>query len=267
MLARQDRGSRPDGGDPFLDGEVPAAVVCTVCGLSDCAGCERTVPSLGGRTPWEAPTGSAFGKLWSTARVATVDGEAFFGALPQGNLGAALGFAAVCELCAIASFLIVWFPLAYVCVPEVVVSLAMDPSRRAALVFALSLSVPVLAGLMVLLHVIWGSSLELGLRVSGVEARPTHGLRYALYACAWDLVTSPFGFVAGWLTGGFRSAFREVHAAVRIPRFATRAYLDRSRGVTQQHARTALVIAALLTGSIVVAGATALGVAIVSVLV
>lgn len=266
MLPRRDRGASADGGDAFFDRDVPAAVVCTVCGLSDCIGCERTAPSLARRTPWEAPSGSALERLWSTARVATVDGEAFFGALPQGNLGAALGFAAVCEFCAIASFLVVWFPLAYVCVPELVVSLARDPSRRTALLAALSLSVPVLASLMVLLHVIWGGSLELGLRLSGAEARPTQGLRYALYACAWDLVTSPFGFVAGWLTGGLLSAFREVHAAVRIPRFATRAYLDRSRGVTQRHARTALVIAALLTGSIVVAGATALGVVILAVL-
>lgn len=263
MDPREERDAPAGGGDALDDGDVPAAVLCAHCGRSDCTGCARALPRLDGGTPWEGRSGSALGRLWATARVATVDGEAFFGALPQGSLGSALGFAVASELCAIGSFLVVWLPLSYLCVPEVALSLATDPAHRGMLALLLSLSVPALAALMVLLHVVWGGSLELGLRISGVDARPAHGLRYALYACAWDLVTSPFGFAAGWATGGIRRSVREVLAAVRIPHFATRAYLDRSRGVAGGRARVALVIAALLTGTIVLAGAAALGVGIV----
>src|SRR5215471_13397709 len=87
----------PDEAD-LLDTDVPAAVLCMVCGRTDCTGCSPPDRARLGATPWEKQEGSAWRRLWLTARLATVDGEAFFGALPDGSVTAALGFAFSCEV-------------------------------------------------------------------------------------------------------------------------------------------------------------------------
>lgn len=259
-------GRSPDGldGPPSRDDlDVPATVFCTVCGSVDCTGCEKATPRVEGATPWEDGRGPAVVRLWKTAQITTLQGEAFFGALPEGRIGAALTFAVACELFAISSLLVLWLPLAYACVPELAEALATDPDRRVPFFAALALAGPALSVVMVGLHVVWGFALELGLGLSGTKTRLAHALRYSLYACGWDLVTSPFGFAAGWASSGFAGATNELQAALRVPRFATRAYLDRGRLVPANSARRALATAAVLTGGVVLAGAIGLGVAIV----
>src|SRR6201999_4147336 len=225
------------------------------CGRSDCIGCvpEERAESA---TPWEA-RGPLLRRLWQTARLATVEGEAFFGALPDGSVFAAFGFAFFCEVLAIASLAAAWLPIVYALAPNVVLAIASDVERRALVVGAIGASVPVLAVMMVVLHVLWAGGLELGLRIAGAKGRAAHCLRYALYSCGWDLVTSPFGFAAGWISSGLRGAAWELRAAVRIPRFATVAYIGRARNVSERRGRRALQVAALLTGSVVLAGAIA----------
>jgi hypothetical protein len=193
--------------------------------------------------------------------MATVDGEAFFGELGDGSVGAAFGFALLCELFAIASLAALWLPISYVLLPELVESLL------GLAAFGVVAAVPLLALLMVLLHVLWGTSLELGLRFSGAAPRAGHCLRYALYSCGWDLVTSPFGFTAGCVSSGFGGAARELRAALRIPRFATRAYVGRARSVPDAEARKALTLAAAVTGTVVLVSAAVLGFALVSAMV
>lgn len=254
----------PDSRD---DGEVPALVFCTVCGRTDCAGClDVESPEPMGSTPWETRGTPLFERLWQTARLTTVEGEAFFGGLSDGSVGGALGFAFACELVAILSFALVWGPLAYAFVPGFVASILRDPAERQLVVLATLAAVPLLSVLMVVLHVSWGVGLEIGLRAAGTGGRATHSLRYALYACGWDLVTSPFGFGAGCVTGGFSGAKMELGAAVRIPRLATRAYLGRARKAGEGTVKRALVVAVAITGTIVVGGAVALGIAVVAAL-
>jgi hypothetical protein len=248
------------------DTDVPAAVLCMVCGRTDCTGCAPPALPRLGATPWEKGEGPAWRRLWLTARLATMDGEAFFGGLPDGSVSAALWFAFACEMLAISSLALAWFPIVYAFVPGFVGTIAADPEKRLWVAFALGASVPLLALLMVALHVLWAGGLELGLRFAGAEGRAAHCVRYALYSCGWDLVTSPFGFAAGWASSGIRGAAGELRAAVRIPRFATVAYIGRARKVSERRARRALMVAALLTGTVVVAGALALGVALVFVL-
>jgi hypothetical protein len=204
--------------------------------------------------------------LRETARLATVDGEAFFGALPDGSVAAALRFALSCELLAIASLALTCIPVVYALVPGFVEELVMDHERRAWVAASVTVAIPLLAVMMVTLHVLWAAGLELGLRLSGAKGRAAHCLRYALYSCGWDLVTSPFGFAAGWASVGFRGATAELRAAVRIPRFATVAYIGRARNVPERQARRALLVAATLTGAIVLVLALSLGVALVVVL-
>jgi hypothetical protein len=249
----------PDDGDLR---DFPAAVICVTCGRTDCVGCappERREAA----TPWEASEQPLWRRLWQTARLATVDGETFFGTLPDGSVSSALGFAFSCEMLAIASLALAWFPIVYAIVPEFVEAVATDHERRGAVALALSAAVPVLALMMVVLHVLWAGGLELGLRLAGAKGRATHCLRYALYSCGWDLVTSPFGFAAGWASVGLRGATGELRAAVRIPRFATVAYIGRARNVSERKGRRALRVAAALTGTVVLAGAVALGIALV----
>jgi hypothetical protein len=242
--------------------DFPPAVICVMCGRNDCTGCVAPIRREA-MTPWEAGGEPVLRRLWQTARLATVDGEAFFGGLPDGSVFSALGFALSCEMLAIASLAVAWFPIVYALVPEFVNAVATDQERRGAVAFALSAAVPILALMMVVLHVLWAGGLELGLRLSGAKGRAAHCLRYALYSCGWDLVTSPFGFAAGWLSSGLRGATGELRAAVRIPRFATVAYIGRARNVSERRGRHAVRVAAILTGSVVLAGAVALGIALV----
>jgi len=250
------------------DVDVPAAVLCAVCGKTDCAGCavpDEVRPATG--TPWEHRATPMWRRLWQTAELATLDGEAFFGGLGDGSVGAAFGFAFSCELLAIASLAVGWFPLVYLFVPEFVASILSNGDERQRVTAAMAVAIPVLAILMVGLHVLWAASLELGLRLQGAPPRVRHCLRYALYSCGWDLITSPFGFVAGCFSGGVRSAARELRAAVRIPRFATRAYLRRARSLTEAKARRAITLAAIVTGASVLVGAIGLAVALVAAMV
>lgn len=235
-----------------------------LCGRTDCAGCmPPDGAARGAGTPWEEGRGSPWGRLWQTARLATIEGEAFFGSLEEGSVSAALGFAVACELLAIASLAIAWVPVVYAMVPGFVESVLTDTEQRVYVLAAIFGSVPALAGLMVALHVLWAGGLELGLRLAGAPGRSAHCLRYALYSCGWDLVTSPFGFVAAWRSSGLRGATGELRAAVRIPRFATVAYIGQARRVPDGAAKRALLIAAVLTGGFVLLGAVALGVGLV----
>jgi hypothetical protein len=252
------------GADALDDREVPAAVFCTICGRTDCAGClppDRPASSTG--TPWEGTHGSSWARLWSTARLATVEGETFFGTLEEGSVSSALGFAVTCELLAISSLALAWVPIVYAMVPGFVESVLSDGEQRGTVLAAIFCSVPALAALMVALHVLWAGGLELGLRLAGAPGRSAHCLRYALYSCGWDLVTSPFGFLAAWKSSTFRGATADLRAAVRIPRFATVAYIGNARRVPDRAAKRALLIAAVLTGGFVLLGAGAFGVGLV----
>jgi hypothetical protein len=129
-------------------------------------------------------------------------------------------------------------------------------------VFAtLALCVPGLAAIMVLLHLVWGASVELGLRLQGEPVHLSHGLRYALYSCGWDLLTSPMGLCAAAVARGPAQGFRDVRAAVRVPRIATRAFLTGARRLTDDQARRATWTGAAVTGALVVSAAIALLVA------
>jgi hypothetical protein len=257
--------SRDEGPESQDDIDVPALVFCAICGRADCAGCldkERAQPLES--TPWETAGTPVWRRLWPTARLATVDGETFFGGLSDGSVAPALRFAFACETVAILSFALLCGPLAYAMAPGFVESIFRDPEQGHTAIVVTLLAVPLLSVLMVMLHLSWALGLEIGLRVAGAEARVTHCLRYALYSCGWDLVTSPFGFGAGCVTGGFSGATSEFRAAVRVPRFATRAYLGRARKAGDRAARRALVVAVLITGTIVLGGAATLGVGIVA---
>jgi hypothetical protein len=261
------RGRIPSFDPPTPDSaayaEVPAAILCASCGRVDCAGCVRDSAPAGARTPWENPSGPLFRRLWQTARMTTVDGETFFADLGDGSVGAAFWFAVACEFFAIGSLATVFSLAWYLVAPAFVGTLLADDSARRMLLVTFGAGVPLLALSMVAVHVLWAGGLEIGLRFAGARGQARHCLRYALYSCGWDLVTSPFGFFAGCLEGGFDVATSELRAAVRIPRIATFAYVGRARGMPMVSARRALLVAGTLTGSVVLFCVGALGVTFV----
>jgi hypothetical protein len=196
--------------------------------------------------------------LWKTAHSSVVEGEAFFSGLADGALGRAFGFAFVCELLAVGSLVAVWALSTYAVAPDLIVALWYDDDLRVPVFATLALCVPGLASTMVLLHVVWGAGVELGLRLQGEPVRLSHALRYALYSCGWDLLTSPRGLCAAAFTRGPAQGFRDVRAAVRVPRIATRAFLTGARRLTDDQARRAVWTGAAITGALIVSAAIGL---------
>ena len=83
--------------------------------------------------------------------------------------------------------------------------------------------------LLVLLHMAWGLCIELGLALAKHEPQWKLGLRFGLYACAWDLLTSPAGAIYCLGTRRPRNPFAPIASAVRAPRLALRAYSEDRR--------------------------------------
>lgn len=247
--------------------DVPAAVVCALCGDPGClGGCvEETTQTSGivAIVPWERP-GSAPGRLWGTAKLSTLGSESFFAALPDGELAAPLRFALLAEALAVLGMAVVAIPVVLAFAPWLFEAVSRDPWLRAWLVKLLSFGMPGLALLMVVLHSLHGVSLDLGARRVGARARPTRGLRFGLYSCGWDLVTLPAGIGVLAVTDGFRAARRAMPMSLTVPRLATRAFL---RGVYQlddEASARASKRAMWVAGSLALVACTLFGVAMVA---
>src|SRR5262249_14871078 len=113
---------------------------------------------------------------------------------------------------------------------------------------ALTLAVPGLAMLLVAAHAVHGLALEMG---TEGNRKPSRGLRFGLYACGWDLVIGPFGFVVTAIKEGVGAAFALAKFAVGLPGRSARAYLKGSHGLEGEHAqkalRTSYIAAAIAT--------------------
>lgn len=207
--------------------DVPAAVVCLVCGEADCPGCEEQEQSRSGIVAivaWERPGLSAWTRLWATARSTTRDAETFFELMPDGPILPALRFAAICELIAIGSFLLCLIPIALLVVPDYVRHLAFDPNARSIAARVFVLGFPAAAGLMVLWHAMHGLWIDHGAVKQGARRARSRALRFGLYACGWDLVAGPFGALVVAAKEGIRAAFGVLdHISAYRP--ATKAFL------------------------------------------
>lgn len=221
--------SRPDfsvDDGAFELSEVPAAVVCATCGLPDCS-CSRDRPSaLSGVVaivPWERP-GPLASRLWSTAKLATLSPDEFFGALPPGGSAAPLGFALLAELLASFGLAATFSIVAALAVPSLASELAADAGLRSVFVRAVAAGVPILALGMVLLHVGHGLSLDAAARRQG-SRRNGRGIRFGLYGCGWDLLTLPLGLFVLSLTDGPLTALRYSARGMTAPNAAALGYL------------------------------------------
>lgn len=220
--------------------DVPAAVVCILCGSADCPGCEQDQSRSGivSIVAWERPaisrdrsrvdgaTGaSLFARLWSTARSATRDAEGFFELLPDGPLLPALRFAALCELFAASSMLLVFGAIAAAVAPEWVKHVALDPSSRNLALRVIVFGLPTFAGLLVVAHAVHGLSIDIGATRQGARGARSRALRFGLYACGWDLVVGPIGAVVVALKEGAHAALRLHELMSGLPTRSTKAFL------------------------------------------
>lgn len=225
--------------------DVPAAVVCLVCGEADCTGCEDRDLSRSGIVAivaWERPMMPALTRLWATARSTTRDAESFFEVLPDGPLMPALRFAAICELLASFSMLLLVIPVAAVVAPEWLRHLAFDPHARSLMLRIVFLGVPAFAALLVFAHAVHALAIDVGASSSGARRARSRALRFGLYACGWDLVMGPLGAVIVTFKEGLAAGLG-VLDLVTVPGRATRAFLRGCYRLEGERAQKALATA------------------------
>jgi hypothetical protein len=239
--------------------DVPAAVVCLVCGEADCTGCEDRDLSRSGIVAivaWERPAMPALTRLWATARSTTRDAESFFELLPDGPVLPALRFAAIAELLATLSWLLAIVPIALVVKPDWLVHVALDSHTRAIALKVLFLGAPAFAAFLVFLHTVHALAIDFGASRAGTRKSRSRALRFGLYACGWDLAMGPLGAVVVAIKEGLSAGLRVIDSS--IPSRATRAFLRGCYRLDGAAAKKALATAF----SIGVVGTTVLGVVV-----
>jgi hypothetical protein len=232
--------------------DVPATVVCALCGDADCPGCanERSRSGIVSIVAWERP-GPTLARLWSTARSASVEAEPFFATLPDGPILPALRFAALSELCASAAMLAFGVPFAAILAPSWLAHLGFDPLARATTWRIVLLGIPALATMLVLAHATHGLALDLGARKVGAPAATRRALRFGLYATGWDVVIGPLGALLLAFQRNKGGAVGVSQLAVGLPGRSARAFLRGAYGLDGLRAavavRTSNVTAVIVT--------------------
>jgi hypothetical protein len=223
-------------------GDVPAAVVCALCDDPDCTGCEQEQSRSGvvAIVAWERPLGPATSRLWATARSTTRDAETFFEALPDGPVMPALRFAAICELMAVSSLLLLLVPIAAVVAPEWLTHVVMDAPARSFALRLIVLGLPAFAGLLVVAHAAHGLSIDHGASKQGAPSRKTRALRFGLYACGWDLVIGPLGALLVAVKEGAKHTLEILNLGSGLPTRATKAFLRGCYRLEGERAKRAL---------------------------
>jgi hypothetical protein len=238
---------------------VPPVAVCTSCGLSSCGGCERAARAAVSGLPWEDSGRHWVVRLWETALVSGLEPERMFGALRTGDVSRPLVFAILAETLALGSLLLTAASVLWLADAELARAILYHP-------VGLGSSVALLVGsvlVMLLLHILWGVSLDIGGRLGRTDLDVRQGARFGLYACGWDLMTSPIGLCCSLLVAGPFRGLAIVGAAARAPRPAQRAYLETSQGLGAPARRRALRFAIAAVGVAVSLLGAALVVALV----
>ncbi|MBK6464176.1 MAG: hypothetical protein IPF92_24720 [Myxococcales bacterium] len=259
--------------DPLDGVDVPAAVLCARCGLSECGGSclDPRASGVFARVAWEHAEWPWHRRLFATARASTLDCEVLFASLPDGPVGPALTFALTAELFAALGLLgVLGVPLCAL-FPDVARACLFDPALRGPVLRALAVGVPGLAVLLSLAHVLHGLSIDLGGRRDTAldpASRPsrTLALRFGLYAAGWDLMIGPVGAVLLALTVGPRAMIRGLATVSGLPTRATLAFLKGAYHLEGEPARRALLVSYWGAGIATVLAAAAVVGAVVAAL-
>jgi hypothetical protein len=257
------------GDDERVDSlwDVPAAVLCAACGDAECPGCATAEDDASGVVaivPWERPVAGVWTRLWLTARATTQGADAFFSALPDGDLHPAVRFAIIAELLAISAMLSVIVPLAALALPNVALAVINDPHARTTALRFVVIGVPVLTLWMVAAHAGHGAALDLGARRSGARPQRRRALRFGLYACGWDLMVGPLGALVTLVGSGWRACAELPALSMIVPGRSSLALLQGVYGLKADQAvrargagTAAAVVIAVLSGLGIVAAVLA----------
>jgi hypothetical protein len=247
MVRRSNPAERDDDAADAMD--VPAAVVCAVCGSGDCPGCtyEQTGQSgVVAIVPWERPTMAPLSRLFATVQATTQGAETFFFAVPDGSVAPALTFAVLSEGCAVFSMAVVIAPIAVAVLPGASAFLA-SPANRQIVLAAATVGILGFTALLVGAHALHGVLL-------GNRSR-RRALRAGLYACGWDFGASPAGVVFAVLHGGAGSVVSLVRASISAPRRGMDAALEgifQTRGAAASRVRRRAVLIAMAASVVAV---------------
>ena len=253
-LAARSRARDSFDDDHALDlVEVPATVVCALCGNPDCLGCDALgdepthASGVVAIIPWEHPAQALVPRWWSTAQLSTLNHRSFFSALPDGEIRPALAFAIASELVAVSGLALTGLLLALPLVPSLPRLLLTDSIVRGVIIEAVLWGVPLLAAIMVGLHALHGVVTDWAAEREGSRRRG-RGLRFGLYACGWDVVTLPVGLLIVGLTQGFGAAARALPLGLTAPGQSVRGYLSGVHALPADRAQRAARRAARWTG-------------------
>jgi hypothetical protein len=222
--------------------DVPAAVLCAICGQADCAGCTPADEHASGVmaiVPWERPGGGAWSRLWATAVATTQGADTFFAAMPEGALHPAVRFAILAEVLAVGSMVVALLPFVALALPSLALQIIADPAMRLRALEWFLVGVPALAAWMVVAHAGHGVALDVGARKQGGRPQRKRAIRFGLYACGWDLMTGPLGGL--WMLGarGAKAAVEVLGLSMRVPGKASDALLKGVYGLPEDAAARA----------------------------
>ena len=253
---------REDAVDDSVD--VPAAVVCAVCGDAACPGCERALSRSGivALVAWERPSGSALTRMWATARATTISGDAFFDLLPDGPILPALRFAVLVETIAAVGLTVLSLPFIALLAPAWAKRVVLDGGARDVAARALVVGIPALALMLVAAHAAHGLALDVGARRVGARGARGRALRFGLYATGWDLMLGPIGAIVLGAKEGLGAAVSLVRLGVGLPGRCSRAFLrgygvhgDRAERANGTAVLAAVVVTILAAIAVLVAAA------------
>lgn len=221
--------------DPDSEGDFPPVLLCAKCGRSACSGCEEKGTSPGPLPEIAFERSASPSSLWQTVLACSIEPEFFFGRRLMGRgLGHALAFAALCEALALGSVFAALGAALVLLLPGALAVL-LSP---AGLSWGLALwtgSITFLVGV----HILWSVALLVGMP-SRFQSSTRVVLRFGLYACGWDLVTSPVGVVFLALFRRGPGRFEPIGKAARAPRRAMDALLADCLGLSDEERKRVL---------------------------
>lgn len=229
-----------------FEDDIPPTVACARCGRIDCAGCEpeANVEQPAHRFVWETRDHSELKRLFAAAEQTALEPDLVFGRLARGGLATAFRFAFFAEMLALASFALFALGLSLSLFPVFTRALLATPRLLATGVIVwLAGSVAVVG-----IHVLWGLSLEWGVATTQTRSDYNRSLRFGLYSCGWDLLTSPVGVVHALWAAPRRLHLGAIAQATRVLRRSLDAYLIDCRALDEFTRRRAWL------GSLVVFG-------------
>jgi hypothetical protein len=240
--------------------EVPAAVVCAVCGSGECTGCVAEQTGASGIiaiVPWERQNLGLYNRLFDTVQATTRGAESFFMALPDGAVSPALRFAFLSEACAVGSTALVITPMVVAGIPGLLLRFFLSGATRQAVGLSALVGIVGFTLLLVGAHAVHGL-------VLGREASRSRALRFGLYACGWDFGSSPAGLMSAGVSSGPRSAASLFASSMSAPVRATKAalagmfHLQGEAAVKARRRAVAIALAVSVPAVIVVLGAMTL---------